>query len=452
LEFRTRKGAGGGLASLEIRCAAPGCGASRSLAGITGPKALAQIGVKCRGLQPWQFTSDAAEHDTTPEVVQRGASNVHFAHIVSAIDIPPESRFSEFSESMIAITTHPMFAALVSAPDGPIAPLAVKIIAETCGVYEADVRAAVADEVRRLTGGSEALVPEDLQASEWAAFVTPQPEGDDRDRFVTRHVDLSSSGHDGPGSAAVNLLLDQLGQVVMATRLREVRAMTGFSRLEPSGRIVKPDLGRGLDWLPGIEVFGEGIFLSLREDRVTAWETREAKTRAELLSSRRGASHAAFWLPEVSARFTLLHTIAHLLIRQFAFDSGYSSASLRERIYARTAASGSAEAGLLIYTAAGDAEGTLGGLVRLAEPPRLAPALLAMLQRALWCANDPICRDSRGQGLDALNLAACHACVLISETSCVYRNALLDRLMVVGDPATSFFEAPLRLALEASAG
>jgi hypothetical protein len=340
----------------------------------------------------------------------------------------------------------------VSAPDGPIAPMAVKIIAETCGVYEAAVRAAVADEVRRLTGGSESRPPEDLQASEWTAFVTPQPEGDDRDRFVTKHVDLSSASGDGPVSAAVNLLMHQLGDVVMAVRLREVRALTGFSRLEPAGPIVKPDLGRGLDWLPAIEVFGEGIFLSLKEDAVSAWESGGPNSRAGLLSRRRNASHAAFWLPEVSARFTLLHTLAHLLIRQFAFDSGYSSASLRERIYARAAASGAPEAGLLIYTAAGDAEGTLGGLVRLAEPLRLAPALLALLQRALWCANDPICRDSQGQGLDALNLAACHACVLISETSCVYRNALLDRLMVAGDPSTSFFDAPLRLALEASAG
>jgi hypothetical protein len=413
---------------------------------------LRQIGEKCRGLQPWQFITEGLAHDLTPEVVQRGASNVHFAHIESAIDIPPESRFSEFSEAMIAVTSHPMFAAIMSAPDGPVAPIAVKVIAEECGVYEADVRTAVTAEVRRQAGEAHIISPEDLQAAEWAAFVTPQPEGDDRDRFVTKHVDLSAIENGRRASPALNLLVDQLDSVVMAVRLREVRALTGFSRLEPGAPVVKPDLGHGADWLPAIEVFGEGIFLSLNEDAVVAWEESPAPSRANVLGQRRDTSQMAFWLPNVSARFVLLHTLAHLLIRQLGFDSGYASASLRERIYARTPSSGAPEAGILIYTAAGDAEGTLGGLARQAEPRRLAPSLLALLQRALWCANDPICRDSQGQGMDSLNLAACHACVLISETSCVYRNVLLDRMLVVGDQELSFFDAPLRLALEATAG
>jgi hypothetical protein len=449
LEFRTRKLAGGGLGSLEVACVAPGCGARRSLAGISAPGALAQIGEKCRGMQPWQYTADAAPHDVVPEVVQRGASNVHFAHIETSIDIPPESRFSEFSDAMIAVTSHQMFAAVMSAPDGPLAPPLIKAIAEECGVYESDVRAAVATEVRRQTGEGDVLPPDDLQAAEWLAFITPQPEGDDRDRFVTKHVDLGADGYQAP--PAVESLIAQLDKVVMAVRLREVRALKGFSRLEPGAPIVLPDLGRGLNWLPAIEVFGEGIFLSLSEELVTTWEGGPAQSRLERLGLRRDVSRMAFWLPEVSPRFVLLHTLAHLLIRQLAFESGYSSASLRERIYSRSSTTSGPEAGVLIYTAAGDAEGTLGGLVRQAEPRRLAPSLLALLQRALWCGNDPICRDSGGQGIDSLNLAACHACVLISETSCVYRNALLDRMLVVGEPKVSFFDAPLRLALEASA-
>jgi len=105
---------------------------------------------------------------------------------------------------------------------------------------------------------------------------------------------------------------------------------------------------------------------------------------------------------------------------------------------------------VLIYTAAGDAEGTLGGLARLGEPERLAPSLLAMLQRGLWCSNDPICRDSPGQGVGALNRGACHACALISETSCVHSNVLLDRSLLVGDPqpGVSFFETEVRMALD----
>jgi hypothetical protein len=127
-----------------------------------------------------------------------------------------------------------------------------------------------------------------------------------------------------------------------------------------------------------------------------------------------------------------LHTLAHLLIRRLAFECGYASASLKERIYVAEAEAPVPQAGILIYTSAGDVEGTLGGLVRQGEPPRLANTILSALQDGAWCSSDPICRASRGQGFDSLNLAACHACSLISETSCDHANALLDRVLVLG--------------------
>ncbi|MFD0740775.1 Zn-binding domain-containing protein [Phytohabitans flavus] len=130
----------------------------------------------------------------------------------------------------------------------------------------------------------------------------------------------------------------------------------------------------------------------------------------------------------------LLHTLAHLLIRRLAFSCGYSAASLRERVY--SAVGPDPEAGFLIYTAAGDAEGTLGGLVRQGEPPRLAQTLLSALEEASWCSADPVCRESRGQGLGSLNLAGCHGCCLVAETSCERSNVLLDRVLVVGDDTT----------------
>jgi hypothetical protein len=87
-------------------------------------------------------------------------------------------------------------------------------------------------------------------------------------------------------------------------------------------------------------------------------------------------------------------------------------------------------AGILLYTAAGDADGTLGGLVGLGKPGNLERILLGALDDARWCASDPICRESDGQGPDGLNLAACHACALLPETSCEFQNRLLDRGVV----------------------
>ena len=451
LYFKVRPGAGGGLASLVVECGIAECRASRTLAGLTDPAAMKHLGVRCRGLQPWQYPKAETEHDAVPEVLQRGASNVHFARVESALDIPPESNYSEYGEAVLAITSHKMWPVLVASPDAPFIDYILSAIAADAGVAEEAVRA----HLRKVTGEQPVVVgqvdeSDDLLGREFLAFVTPQDEADRRSTFVTRRVDLSSIGLGDRQVAVIESLDRMFDHIVIATKLREVRALTGFSRIDPAGTLVRPDLGRGLDWLPALEVFGEGVFVALREDLVQEWESGPVERHVESMVNRRAASRMAFWLPEATPRFVLVHTFAHLLIRQLAFDSGYSSASLRERIYATTPSSGNpGQAGVLIYTAAGDAEGTLGGLARLGEPERLAPSLLAMFQRALWCSNDPICRDSPGQGVGALNKAACHACALISETSCVHSNALLDRSAVVGAESlgVSFFESELRLAM-----
>jgi hypothetical protein len=89
-------------------------------------------------------------------------------------------------------------------------------------------------------------------------------------------------------------------------------------------------------------------------------------------------------------------------------------------------------AGILIYTAAGDSEGTLGGLVRMGEPGRLEGVLENALAHAAWCSSDPVCIESKGQGPGSCNLAACHGCALLPETACEEYNRFLDRALVVG--------------------
>lgn len=116
------------------------------------------------------------------------------------------------------------------------------------------------------------------------------------------------------------------------------------------------------------------------------------------------------------------------------FECGYSTASLRERLYI-SADPAAPMAGFLIYTAAGDSEGTLGGLVRLGRADRLGPVMRRALGSASWCSADPVCSEHLGgQGSKLANLAACHACVLLPETSCETINHGLDRAMVVGTP------------------
>ena len=196
-------------------------------------------------------------------------------------------------------------------------------------------------------------------------------------------------------------------------------------------------------WLPAVETFGEGIYLELREDQLTAWQQLNARWIRERLDDgfvvRLGAIFQA--LPPLgpltsvwASRFLLTHSLAHILINQLVFECGYSTASLRERVYVSADAS-APMAAVLIYTAAGDAEGTLGGLVRLGRPERLGAVVQRALDRASWCSADPVCSEHLGgQGSRLVNLAACHACVLLPETSCETINQGLDRAMVVGTP------------------
>ncbi len=131
------------------------------------------------------------------------------------------------------------------------------------------------------------------------------------------------------------------------------------------------------------------------------------------------------------ARFIALHTLSHLLIRTISLECGYSSASLSERIYSGTE-DDPHRSGILIYTAVPDAEGTLGGLVSLAEPEQLVRLTRRALADARHCSSDPLCAERLPQApADFLHGAACHVCLFVSETTCERGNKFLDRRFVV---------------------
>ena len=148
---------------------------------------------------------------------------------------------------------------------------------------------------------------------------------------------------------------------------------------------------------------------------------------------------------QIGPRFILIHTFAHLIMNQLTFECGYSSAALRERLYISSNAS-SPMSGVLIYTADGDSEGTMGGLVRMGKQIYIEPVIKKALDSAKWCSSDPVCMEmgnSKGQGPDACNLAACHNCALVPETACEEFNRFLDRGIVIGtieNPSLGFFD------------
>ena len=130
------------------------------------------------------------------------------------------------------------------------------------------------------------------------------------------------------------------------------------------------------------------------------------------------------------ARYLLVHTLSHLLLRQVALECGYSSASIRERLYIGTLERPTA--GFLLSTAASDSEGTLGGLVALGEARFLGRLLSQALEDAQTCSSDPLCAERLPEPpSDSLYGAACHACLFASETSCEAGNRWLHRAVLV---------------------
>jgi hypothetical protein len=247
-----------------------------------------------------------------------------------------------------------------------------------------------------------------------------------------------------------------IAKVNLVERLRETRVFYGFDRLEPNSQPLvnmpnsamkqlfrNPPTQRQERWLPAIEVFGEGIYIELNEQKIHRWQMQNENWLTNRLNDgfvTRLAGVFQTLAPASAAdrkwasKYLLLHSLAHILINQFVFECGYSSASLRERLYI-SADARAPMAGILIYTAAGDSEGTLGGLVRLGQPDRFGSIVLRAISRASWCSADPVCSENLGgQGSRLVNLAACHACILLPETSCETINQGLDRAMVVGTP------------------
>ena len=275
----------------------------------------------------------------------------------------------------------------------------------------------------------------DLLADEYRALTGEILDLREEEDFVTEHHtrDWKALGRTldaGPARRAV----DAVSDLVAVHRLKEIMVLNGFQRA--GGRLVPPDITGESHWLPALELYGEGIFFTLDESLLQRWEENEAlRERASAFEKRyvqRGEQNSPEFEVEVSPRFLLCHALAHLMIRELDAEAGYPAASLKERIYCATGKE--PMAGILIYVAVPDEEGSLGGLMELARPERFLRLLTGAFDAAVWCSLDPVCSEQEGHGPGLLNRAACHACALVPETSCAHGNVLLDRVFVKGAP------------------
>ena len=413
----------------DVRVVCRTCGANRVVHDAFGPEADAHL-PRCRGRHPHLQRFDATCSQPTRALLL-GASNAWFAVYRSALTIPTvsgaiEQKVAEHWDLLDDIDDRAEFDSIIKrlTKGAGEKPLRWLLRYDPHDVWTAISDRRDGDDTDTGTGTG------DLRGPEWEAFTAAvPPQSDD---FKVRAL---------PVPSGFNMTL---GHPVAVDRLREVQALCGFTRIDSPEQDdparIAPIWKDTQTWLPAAEVRGEGILITLPETRVEQWERhyrdsiryQHLQQATRNWRTRRGLEPDGGEAPP--PRFVLLHTLSHLLIHQVALDCGYSTASIRERLYCRESGhtDGPPMAGVLLYTAAPDSEGTLGGLVALAEPVRLAAVLRDALNRARLCSTDPMCSDHHAGDLgDTLHNAACHACLFAPETSCEAGNRHLDRAAAV---------------------
>ncbi|WEH33589.1 DUF1998 domain-containing protein [Streptomyces sp. AM 4-1-1] len=443
-EMRLRtSGKTASLRSILISCT---CGIPEvSMEGAFRRNALAKLHVSCSGKRPWLKDAQPEPCTETARTLQRGSSVAWQPIVKSALSIPPWSgglaaRLADHWESLRDMDRAGIEGYLRAIAKGEKYEFSAD---EVIALLEAEKHEDL--EVDEERGHDGVFVA--LRKQEYRRLTEGNPESatDRVENFVC----------EPPRSSASALAAYGVTGPMLVKRLREVRALKAFSRVDtPDARTDVHEAAlslEALDWLPAMEVQGEGVFLRLDETRLDAWERSAAvAARAERIGNshrrqlrERADDSAAVIDSPATPRMVLLHTLAHVLINEWSLDGGYPTASLRERLYANEVM-----AGLLVYTATSDSAGSLGGLVAQGEPDRLVGTLHSALDRAQWCSADPLCVESEASGAGSVNLAACHACVLLPETSCEQNNGLLDRALLIGtpeDPSIGFFSESLLL-------
>ena len=424
-------GSGGDLSQIVISCDG-GCGSRRALSDAKLPKS--KVLGRCEGHRPW-LGSEAREACISHReeggaeynrLLVRSASNAYFSQLIRVISIPEAEEelrdavdrvfedFLQYAEDVSDLRRERKKQKVAVALEG----------------FSDD---AIWKELMRRRSGEGAANKTIKQVELESLLSSPvsvgedRPEGDfyARSRLIERLPPL---------------LQGKLESVVLVHRLREVIAQVGFTRFEASTanadgeldlHVGRASLAREMTWVPAVENRGEGIFLSFSTKAIRAWLERPAvRARGEQLVEGFSLWAAERGVPEESflgLPYLMLHSLSHLLITAVSLDCGYASSSICERIYA-----GDYGYGILLYTGASGSEGTLGGLVQVGN--QIEHHLMAALEMGRLCSNDPVCAQHQPhdrQTESFLQGAACHGCLLISETSCERHNTFLDRALVV---------------------
>lgn len=408
----------------DVELACDGCQSRRRMAEAFGSDNQSKM-PPCRGRRPHlrDFEPKGCEVENVTPILQ-GASNSWFPVMVSVLSVPQAAdRLSQLVDDNWTVLEK------ATSPDIITAFRQIGQLRDFSNYSDAQVWEAVQ---RKKEGAADAdSTPTDLKTPEWLVFSNPESAQESRD-FRLRRAD-PPEGYE-----------PYFEKIVLVEKLREVRALIGFTRLASARDFDSPfELPeeqraplsrREPTWVPASETRGEGIFFQFSEAAVQEWTDRTRRSADEFVDAHRRWRASRGLEPSLGfpgMRYILLHTFAHAVIRQLAVECGYNTASIAERIFARSPLEDEPMAGVLIYTAAPDSEGTLGGLCALGRPASLGRHLDQTLENTRLCASDPLCAEHQPSRDATLHGAACHACAFLPETSCERGNKYLDRAVLV---------------------
>lgn len=432
-------GHGRGFTSINITCGK--CGKSKNLSGLGDAeksKNFIDIGgekiLTCSGEKPW--IPSRADCSLELTVQPRGATMIYSPIQRSAIFIPePESiKHPLLSEDLVKNWI------IDNKGEEEL-----KILVEGT-LLNTNYDLTILDAVNLILEGMNSSLNqagEDNNLNEenfyYQEYETLCKDRVSEENFVSNKIPVSEY------SPFVSSMFTSLHQV---KTLRSCTALLGFLRgggkTLPAEESFNP-ARETANYLPAFEVIGEGFFIDFGFEKISSWveQNQDLIKKIEIIkgNGKGDFTHATDDESKLHPGFLMIHTFAHTVMRQLSIECGYGLTEISERIYFSEKLQ---MAGLLIYTASSDSEGSLGGLVRMIKPEYFESLMINAIENIRTCSNDPICFESNGQGHSGLNLAACHACSMVPDLACATlpKNIFLDRSVLIGDQLNSkgYFE------------
>lgn len=412
LVLKTR-GKSGSLSDLHVICLH--CNHSESLGRIMHPEERDTHSLfNCNGERPWISQTANKKCNCKMKTTLRGASNVYSPAVMSFLQVPLTSLSSEFDILQLVQRDEEIFRTMYAG-------MQEKGIEAACSLK--NIPLIFVSVIKRYLDGKipleESSTYESIKKQEWNTLTQDEV---NVERFLSKKVPIAPA------------LTPNFDGIYRVDSVPEVQVLKEFTRLGHIDRFTDEEelktqpvvITNEPKWLPAVRNYGEGIFFKFNEDKLLKWEQSEIVTKAIIEAYNVSRKEFKKEPLPILPRQILIHTFSHALLQELAAHGGYTTTSLKERIYASKDMFG-----VFIYTASGDSEGSLGGLTNLAQSEKLLPIIIRALEKMSYCSSDPICSDGEFEYHSTANGAACHACTFVSETSCEWGNLLLDRRTLI---------------------